>query len=303
MDEEKMYSLSSQIFSGVKEYILNETHSDKSEDEHQNGPLGSGRSIKKAMTNGASQTEKISLHDFAYTEFEDKLLSDNKVYLPSVNPEDFEKMSFIKVKGRAIINDIAYFTEFFSKFESLTDSITYTQAVSHIEEVESQIELANSTNTTKNKRQIVDGLKKSIDIKNIKKALMPGLPSQKMVDAVSDLVSFAYQDDFEVQVYSGEQLFSSILKRECLREAEGLIVKKYGRKTEVEFVLFGIMTQKKSTEDKKSSEGLFANGFNDVRSGIMELIDAFSNIDHELSGVGENEVVVDPIALYTEIQI
>jgi hypothetical protein len=98
-------------------------------------------------------------------------------------------------------------------------------------------------------------------------------------------------------------LFSSILKRECLREAEGLIVKKYGRKTEVEFVLFGIMTQKKSTEDKKNSEGIFVNGFNDARSGIMDLIDAFSHIEDELSGVGENEVVVDPIAIYTEIQI
>ena len=43
LDEQKMYSLSSQIFEGITEYVLSESGSENQNSESQKGPVGSGR--------------------------------------------------------------------------------------------------------------------------------------------------------------------------------------------------------------------------------------------------------------------
>lgn len=48
LDEAKMYSMSSQIFEGVTEYVLNEVSSTHEDTEEQKGPVGSGRVLADA---------------------------------------------------------------------------------------------------------------------------------------------------------------------------------------------------------------------------------------------------------------
>ena len=43
LDEYKMYSISSQIFGGLTEYLTDYQATAKEEEEKQSGPLGSGR--------------------------------------------------------------------------------------------------------------------------------------------------------------------------------------------------------------------------------------------------------------------
>lgn len=43
LDVDKMYSMSSQVFEGVTEYILNEKTNGSEKKEEQKGPMASGR--------------------------------------------------------------------------------------------------------------------------------------------------------------------------------------------------------------------------------------------------------------------
>lgn len=60
LDEEKMYSLSSQLFEGVTEYVLNESLSGKVESEEQKGSVGSGRILGDILRNSEKKQRKNS---------------------------------------------------------------------------------------------------------------------------------------------------------------------------------------------------------------------------------------------------
>lgn len=50
LDEDKMYSLSSQLFSGITEYIVSSRSEQESESADQKGPIGSGRILAEIFT-------------------------------------------------------------------------------------------------------------------------------------------------------------------------------------------------------------------------------------------------------------
>ena len=74
LDNYKMYSISSQLFEGLTEYIVkSETHNIK-EEENQKGPYGRGKILAEIIENNSNTTEKKFLHDYSYNLFEDTLL-------------------------------------------------------------------------------------------------------------------------------------------------------------------------------------------------------------------------------------
>ena len=58
LDEEKMYSLSAQIFEGVTEYILNERSSELENAESQKGPITSGKILGDILRQVDNKIEK-----------------------------------------------------------------------------------------------------------------------------------------------------------------------------------------------------------------------------------------------------
>lgn len=58
LDEEKMYSLSSQIFQGITEYILNDNKNEKQKSESQKGPVASGKVLADVLTTSSNSSEK-----------------------------------------------------------------------------------------------------------------------------------------------------------------------------------------------------------------------------------------------------
>ena len=59
LDEEKMYSLSSQIFEGITEYVLNEHSSENQESENQKGPVGSGKVLADIIISSNKQRKNF----------------------------------------------------------------------------------------------------------------------------------------------------------------------------------------------------------------------------------------------------
>ena len=54
LDEYKMYSISSQLFGGLTEHVINVERSDDEQDERQGGPFGSGRTLADILKSGTS---------------------------------------------------------------------------------------------------------------------------------------------------------------------------------------------------------------------------------------------------------
>ena len=115
------------------------------------------------------------------------------------------------------------------------------------------------------------------------------------------LIKYGFSDQFEIQQSSGEFIFSSCLKKEFLREHEELLVKKYSRKTEKEVVVFGIISQTFSSEKLESNLDLKSNTDPNMKAGLINLVNAVTDIEHSISGKQENEIVIDPIAAYFEL--
>lgn len=67
LDTDKLYSLSSQIFEGVTEYIVSESISESEQNESQKGPVGSGRVMGDILRHNDKKSEKKFLHDHSYS--------------------------------------------------------------------------------------------------------------------------------------------------------------------------------------------------------------------------------------------
>ena len=104
LDIDKLYSMSSQIFEGITEYIVGESASEVERSEAQKGPVGSGRVMGDILRHNDKKSEKRFLHDYSYSLFEEKLLKDGKILdlTDKENYENFKRLLTNKpfVKGK-----------------------------------------------------------------------------------------------------------------------------------------------------------------------------------------------------------
>lgn len=302
LDEEKMYSLSSQLFEGVTEYVLNESTSEKGESEEQKGPVGSGRVLGDILKNSERNTEKKFLNDYSYTIFEKKLIDDERVRIISSHDREDSQVgtdkSFIKITSKATFNDINTINNTLKNFNQIGKALAHITNFQEISEVREQLEKAKQNTKDRNQKSKLQTQMKSMT--NINKlATDSGLQQdQSFLDDLSLVLTYGFQDQLEVQMEFVESIFSANLNRSYLREPEELVIRKYSRKTEVEFTLFGIITQH---QREKLSELGESEEYGSIKEALMNLVSHLSNIEATFTGRLSNEIIIDPIALYTEI--
>lgn len=281
LDVEKLYSLSSQVFEGITEYILNESSKELESSESQKAEVFSGRVLGEILRQNNKILEKKFLHDFSYLQFEKKLLEDGLVSEVTIGNKTenidtiINKKSFVKAKGKVTFNDMCSINNTLDNFNNIGKALA---------------------NITTHQEQSDPKIPKE-DIYKIAKKLNL-LQDQKFLNDLSLVLKYGFQDQLEVQMLLNGLYFSGNLKRECLRENENLIIRKYSRHTEVDFVLFGIVTQYQRTrledvELKSDSKNL--------KESIMYLVSHLTNMESNFTGRLSNEIILDPIALYTEL--
>ena len=279
LDEYKMYSLSSQIFEGITEYLVNTSHSEKGEENTQKGELGSGRILADIIKKTNTTQEKKYLHDYSYTIFEQHLLENERVVdINNIDTENFldsiASKSFIKITGKVIFNDIGHMSKVMKDFNTLGESLLFSQS------------LNDPSITTKNVKKLAKEQGLNVD--------------KKFLDSLSYLLDFGFGNQLEVQLEYNDYLFSTNLKREYLRENENLLIKKYARKTEKEFTILGIITQYQNIETEENTQNI-QNTQEHLKVALMEVVSEFTNLELTFTGKLKNEIMIDPIAIYTEL--
>jgi len=315
IDEYKLKSISSQIFEGLTEYIL-DTKKLKSESVKEDlGVQDSNQLMAEIFSNQASVEEKKYLLDYGYDLLERELYSKSKVLdvnnknLQS-NLELISKYNFVNVKGKIIINDTKLTSSLLENFNKIGEALGFLSYKNELDKVkEIQKEITQEKDRNKKAR-----LKKKWG-KTTKNEILKELGLNLDKEYLSNLkyvVDFGYSQQLELQMplyyLESYKLFSAILNRKFLREQEQILIQKYSRETEKEFNIFGLICQssrkkddvppstifKEKIEAKIESEG----GELGMKQALMNVTNAISNIENTFSGKLDYEFVIDPIAVY-----
>lgn len=302
LDEDKMYSLSSQIFEGVTEYVLNESFSESEKSEEQKGPVGSGRIMGDILKRADLQSEKKFLNDYSYVLFEKKLIDDNRVFEIKCRDEKtsplFDEKPFIKITSKAIFNDINSIKNTLENFNKIGKALAHITNFKEISAVKDQLEKAKGNTKDRNLKSKLQTQVKAMTNLN-KLAKESGLQQdQAFLDDLAFVLSYGFQDQLEIQMTFNNSIVSANLKRSFLREQEDLVIRKYSRQTEIEFTLFGIITQYQGNtiEDLEVKEE-----YDSIKEALMNLVSHLTNVEATFTGRLNNEIIIDPIALYTEL--
>ena len=143
-------------------------------------------------------------------------------------------------------------------------------------------------------------LKQLTNIENLAK--QQGLyQDPKLLENLEFILNYGFQDQFEVQIPVDQYSFSANLNREYLREDVDLLVKRYSRFSEKDFVIFGIISQGLTEPSNDNSKTVDAFDTSQMKEIIMQFVAGLSGIEDSLSGKLDSEVVVEPIAIYREL--
>lgn len=193
LDEYKMYSLSSQVFEGITEYLVDYKSQTKEEQETQKGPIGSGRIMADIIRQGSETQEKRFLHDYSYHLFEEHLREQKKVLnIDGGSLANFEDAlpdySFVRIKSTATFNDITSIKDTINNFNKIGEALAHVTNFKAIEEVKQQLELAQSTIKDRNEKAALQERLKSLT--NLAKfAKEKGLhQDQKLLDNLSLII-------------------------------------------------------------------------------------------------------------------
>lgn len=302
LDNDKMYSISSQLFEGLTEYILQDQRTSATEDDQQNGHLLSGSIMSEIFKMEKGFSEKRFFHDYAYSLFE-KELADRELLTTIEDGSDFGNISdkqFVKVRGKAYFNDYKALKETVSKFNEIGSALGYIQCYGSMGEALKAIDEAiNQTNDRNQKAKLAQ--KKSA-VNNVLNDYLRkhGLSvDAKFSESLVKLYDYGYKDMFAVHIpyQLSNTVFASILNRDFLKEKEESLIAKYSRRTEVEFTIVGLMTQ--SGGDKALIDSVAPE--DSIKQASLNFTKIISNMEDSFNGRLGNEYIIDPIAIYREI--
>lgn len=302
LDNDKMYSISSQLFEGLTEYILRDNKTTATEDDEQKAQPFSGKIMREIFQQEKGSSEKRYLHDYAYNLFEKELI-DRNLLCTIEDCDDLGDMTgkqFVKVHGKAYFNDYRALKETFRQFNEIGAALGYIQCYGPMGEVLKQIDEAAKQTTDRNQIAKIKNKKNAVDSIFKKYLQEQGLNvNDKFAENLVRIFDYGYKDMFAVHIpyQQSNIVFASILNREFLKENEDSLIAKYSRRTEIEFTIVGLLTQcggEKATIDSDDPEG-------SMKQASLNFTSIISNLEDTFNGRLGNEYIIDPIVIYREI--
>lgn len=299
LDNNKMYSLSSQLFEGITQYIMKE-QSDTYEEEHsQKGELLSGRLMADMIMQKDAKSEMKYLHDFAFNLFEQELVTRGLLYdvTNKTSIEELRDKGFVRIKGKIIFENfekILYTLEHFNEVGRSVGELTMQDSIESLGEIENNISIKHREQ--KNKiNQRIKHIRKEFDAELKEQGL---IIDEKLKNNLYNILKFGYGNIYEVMVSieDSDLFYTAIINQENLKETEQSLISKYSRLSEKEFTLIGVVTQ---CGDNRADVPCVMG--NEMKSTTLNIIDKIAGVEEQFNGRAENECIIDPIAIYSEI--
>lgn len=300
LDENKMFSISSQLFEGITQYILQEDTKAYEEQNEQEGSFFSGRFMADMMFQRAVKSEMKYLHDFAFNLFEKELISRGLLYEVKSTDDiaSLRDKGFVKITGQILFSDYGKMRDTIEHFNELGRTFGEIQLGGISQEMDEAIKQNNQIKDRekKNKQnQAIKAVKRRID-EYLKEAGL--ILSDQYIKNLSTIMQYGYRDNYEIRlnIPESELYCTAIINHAYLKEPEQILVSRYSRLTEKQFTIIGILTQ--VGNDK--TELLQPTG-NDMKNATQGLTTQIANLEEQFNGRCTNEFIVDPIAIFTEL--
>lgn len=297
LNESKLYSFSSQLFEGVTEYILEQQHTEHTDQETQKGKLASGRVIADVIKEASSSTTKKFLHDHAFNLFESELIRTEDLLDVSKEPLSFSDVcetnkSFIRIRAKGKFIDLLEVQNLFGNYGKISEALATLPRTPDLQELERQKAENPKSVQFKQKQSDLDK-----EITKAKRLLSANLPAQSISSFITVMEHFG-DDIVRFQQQVSEVTYSSCLSKENLRESLQHIYRKYSRKTAKEFIVLGFIshsdgTQQPNIESVSSNEPFIRH--------MVGLAENMHEIEQSFGRKADTEIIIEPIAIYTEL--
>ena len=285
LDSDKLNSIYSQVFEGVAEAIV-ESYYNKSDSSHKQSDKLKSKSIEEQVGEVSAQTQNRLLHDHLYNQLEDQL-KEHIFGCNEIDQTNFKECLanklLVKIEGNAQIRDYERLNTFFNNFNRLGEVIAYSS-------------IENASDSTS-----------AVTIKTKAKEL--GLfQEQKLLDNLKFIHDMFYKNGFDVIISNDNGInFRAILNQKFLRLDSVLLRNLYTQFPTSNLIMLGQVTYipkgasfdvegdkpKDSSGKKSGSVPSMANAYGEMFKSLQEIEDKFfkaSNI----------EIIISPIAIYTE---
>ncbi|WP_417370314.1 hypothetical protein [Flavobacterium beibuense] len=297
LDEQKLYSFSSQLFEGVTEYFLNQHAYEHEEQETQRGTITSGRAIADAVKEASSSTSKKFLHDYSFNLFEAELIK--KELLLDVTDDNFtfeqicnSGKSFVRIRSKGKFVDTKEIQELFKHFNEIGHAIAAAQLTPDFQELE---KLKNEGKNNKKAKELQSQLDQQIRLIISDSDL--ALP-KIILDGLDTMIEQFGDDLVRFQQHVGDVEFSSCMSPESFRDSIKSICKKYARKTAKEFVVLGTICHSHDTQEADIQS---ASDEDCLQQHLIGLAENLYDLEQMFASKGDTEIIIEPIAVYTEL--
>lgn len=301
LDYEKMYSLSSQLFQGLTlESVVAEARQ-LSDTEKKKSTILDAKELENILTDNFSLSKTVNLHDYNYSKFESELERLDKVlYIPknydfSLIKENLNK--FIKTKGKILIIDPHSMCDLLVNFKDHSMRLNYMVAHEELSKITEEIislSILEQTNSVKSQSSKLKAEKKTI----LDTLQLSGKKiDQEFFSELAKMISFGTGNDIQInQRLCNTNSVTTFLTRELMKTNVDSFVKRYSRKSALEFTLFGMVSQYES--EPWDIATITTDAF---KNALRNVTDATFNLEATFSSPDSTEIFLDPIALYTEI--
>lgn len=270
LDNDKLNSLYSQVFHGVAEAIV-ESYFGSNQTSNEQKSIG--KSVDEKVGEISGITSNKILHDYMYNKFEDKIIE--KIVDCNTQDVQIDPNSFVKISGKASIEDYTRLKFYLESFNDLGMALTYLQ----------KDELgANKSNLREIARK--NGLHQD----------------QKMLDGLKTFIEMFEPNGYEVVINNEGVCYRGILNKEYLRISTNDIRMLYGSTPCMDWTMVGQITRvfpqmKEDHANKEVSEP-------DMKQALVTVFDSLNDIESTFFSYGGECVYhILPIAIYIDNQI
>lgn len=297
LNEPKLYSFSSQLFEGITDYILNEKHHEHIDEAKQKGTIASGKVIADVIKEASTSTTKKFLHDHSFNLFERELTQTDRLLDVSSSSYSFADVcgsskSFIRVRAKGKFVDMVEIQTLFSNYAKISGALAVLPLIGELQELEQQKAQNPKAPSTKSLQATLDQL-----INKNTAELAANVPA-RTVSGFEIIINNFGDDIVRFQQRIGDVVYSACLSQEFLREPLKNIYRKYSRKTAKEFTVLGFIshsdgTQKADVQDIPESAPMLSH--------MVGLAENLYDIEQSLVRKEDHEIIIEPIAIYTEL--
>lgn len=309
LDDYKMYSMSSQVFGGVVHSKSDYKDTTKAVSENIEGIEHPDLHKDAPASHGFGGIRHKHVHDYAYIDFENQLRADGGIVSLSAEVENVDSVitelntdKFVEIRGKVALIDMNALRSTVDNFnkisKSLNNVVNYSQVSLIKEQMESEIKATKDRNEKAKIKQRMKSLINATSAKNTSAAL-----DETYMKDLGKVLEYGFRDQFVIRISIGSYVFWAECDPDDLREKKDLLIRRFSRFPEPEFVIIGTISQTLNQTSNIVDDYLTSRTeeSSNMKTTIFNLVQHLSAVESAFTGRLENEIIVDPIAIYSEL--